>query len=268
MIYMAFMSLPAIASVEWSLKRELKLEASPLDMASSPDGKLVFVLVPGRILIYSVVENRIIDSMLVDKAADRLISGRDNSFVVSSSTEKMLKIYQMETREKIDTSGLPFRGPKDAPVTVAVFSDYQCPYCGRMDSLLGQVLAKNPKTIRIYFKNFPLKFHPFAKQAAIAALAAHDQGKFFEFHEKLFANISTLNDAKIQEIAKELNLDVERFNKKMQDPSLQEIINRDMAEGEKIGVNSTPTIYVNDKLLKDRSLQGVQEVINMELGKP
>lgn len=265
---MAFLTLPAVASEEWTMKRELTLEANPLDLAPSLDGKLVYVLVPGRILIYSVVENKVIDSMLVDKSADRLISGRDNSFVVSSSAEKKLKLYQMERREKIDTSNIPFRGPKDAPVTVAVFSDYQCPYCGRLDSLLRQVLEKNPRTVKIVFKNFPLKFHVFAINAAVAVLAANDQGKFPEFHEKLFANISTLNDAKIQEIAKELNLDVQRFNRKMQDPSLQEIINRDMAEGEKIGVNSTPTIYVNGKLLKDRSLQGFQEVINMELGKP
>lgn len=268
LICTAFLSIPAIASVEWALKRELNLEAAPLDMSTSPDGKLVYVLVSGRILIYSVVENRIIDSMLVDKSADKLISGRDNSFIVLSSVEKKLKIYQMETREKIDTSGRPFKGPKDAPVTIAVFSDYQCPYCGRLDTLLKQVLEKNPRIVKIVFKNFPLKFHAFAKNAAIAALAANDQGKFYEFHEKLFASISTLNDAKIQEIAKEINLDMERFNRKLQDSSLQEIIKRDLAEGERIGVNSTPTIYINGKLLNDRSLQGFQDVINMELKEP
>lgn len=263
-----FLTLPAFASVEWSMKRELKLEAAPLDMTSSPDGKLIYLLVPGRILIYSVPENRIIESMPVDKSADRLISGKDNSFVVSSSADKKLKIYQLETREKIDTSGRPYIGQKDAPVTVAVFSDYQCPYCGRLDTLLRQVLEKNPKTVKIVFKSFPLKFHAFAKSAAIAALAANDQGKFPEFHEKLFANISTLSDIKIQEIAKELNLDMERFNMKLQDSAFQEIVNRDLAEGERIGVNSTPTVYINGKLLKDRSLQGIQEIINMELGRP
>jgi protein-disulfide isomerase len=191
--------------------------------------------------------------MPVDKTADRLISGRDNSFVVSSSADKKLKIYQMEIREKIDTTGRPFKGPKDAPVTIAVFSDYQCPYCGRLDTLLRQVLEKNPKTVKIVFKNFPLKFHAYAKNAAVAALAAYDQGKFAEFHEKLYANIST---QRLQnwEIVKETNLDMERFNRKLQDSSSMVIIKRDLAEGERIGVNSTPTIYVNGKL-NDRSLK-------------
>ncbi len=121
--------------------------------------------------------------------------------------------------------------------------------------------------MKLVFKNFPLDFHKISRKAAAATLAAHEQGKFLEFHEKVFANISILNDAKIQEIAKELKLDLERFNKKMQDPAVLELINRDVAEAQRIGVNSTPTIFVNGKPLKDRSLQGFQEMINMELSR-
>lgn len=129
------------------------------------------------------------------------------------------------------------------------------------------MLEKYPKDVKLVFKNFPLDFHKIARKAASAALAAHEQGKFWEFHEKLFANISALNDAKIQEIAKELKLDLERFNKKMQDKAVLELINRDVAEAQKIGVNSTPTIFVNGKPLKDRSMQGFQEMIDMEFNR-
>jgi protein-disulfide isomerase len=127
------------------------------------------------------------------------------------------------------------------------------------------VLEKYPKDVRLVFKNFPLNFHNMAKKAAAAALAADDQGKFWEFHEKLFANISVLNDAKFQEIAKELKLDLERFNKRVQDHGVSELINRDVAEAQRIGVNSTPSIFVNGKPLKDRSLQGFQDMIEDEL---
>jgi hypothetical protein len=115
----------ADASIELSLKRELNLEASPLDVAGSPDGRLVYLLVPGKILVYSVSENKVIDFMPVNTSADKLSIGKDNSFIVTSNTEKTLKIYQAETRHKIDVSGLPFRGPEHAPVVIAVYSDYQ-----------------------------------------------------------------------------------------------------------------------------------------------
>jgi hypothetical protein len=113
------------ASVEWNLRRQLNLEAPPLDMSVSPDGKLVYVLVPGKILVYSLSENKVIDFMPVDRTADKLALGKDNSFIVASSMEKSLKVYQAEMRHKIDVSGLPFRGPEHAPVVLAVYSDYQ-----------------------------------------------------------------------------------------------------------------------------------------------
>ncbi len=113
------------ASFEWSLKRELNLEAPPLDIVPSLDGKLVYVLIPGKILVYSASENKVIDFMPVDRSADKLTMSKDNSFIVASSTERTLKIYQAETRHKIDVSGLPFRGPERAQVVIAVYSDYQ-----------------------------------------------------------------------------------------------------------------------------------------------
>lgn len=115
----------ADASIEWSLKRELNLEVSPLDIAASPDGKLAYLLVPGKILVYSLSENKIIDFMPVDRLADKLTLGKDNSFVVASASGKFLKVYQAEIRHKIDIAGLPFKGPEKAPVVIAVYSDYQ-----------------------------------------------------------------------------------------------------------------------------------------------
>jgi protein-disulfide isomerase len=98
-------------------------------------------------------------------------------------------------------------------------------------------------------------------------LAAHAQGKFWEFHNKLFENYKALNDAKIQEIATELKLDMERFNKEMQDPSIQKLIARDIKEGEQAGIEGIPIIFVNGKLPKETSLQGLEDLIEAELKK-
>ncbi len=254
-------------AVEWNLKRELILESTPLDMVASADAKTVYILVPGKILAYSTAENTVIDFINVDASADRLLLGKDNLFIVTSSAGKTLKSYQVEMKHQIDVSGLPFRGQDNAPVVIAIYSDYQCPFCGKIDPMIQQVLEKYPKKVKVVYKNFPLSFHKVARPAAAAALAAAEQGKHLEFHEKLFGNIGALSETKIQEIAKELNLDLERFNKRMQDKAVVQLIERDIAEAKRIGVNSTPSIFVNGRPLKQRSFQGFQEMIDAELKK-
>jgi protein-disulfide isomerase len=131
------------------------------------------------------------------------------------------------------------------------------------------VLDKYPKKVNLVFKNFPLSsIHPFAYAAAAASLAADAQGKFWEFHDKLFANQRALNDARIQEIAKELHLDMERFNSTMRDPAIQKLIARDMEEGRQAGAEEgIPLIFVNGRLPKQGSLQGIEALIEAELKK-
>jgi len=129
------------------------------------------------------------------------------------------------------------------------------------------VLVKYPTQVKLVVKNYPLAMHSFAKPAALAALAAHAQGKFLEYHQKLFANYTGLNDTKLQELAMEISLDEERFKKDMASPSLQAVIERDLNEGRKMGIRGIPAIFVNGKLLEDRSLRGFQLMIDGELGK-
>jgi protein-disulfide isomerase len=129
------------------------------------------------------------------------------------------------------------------------------------------VLVKYPTQVKLVVKNYPLAMHSSARPAAIAALAAHAQGKFFEYHQKLFANYASLTDTKLQELAAEISLDEERFKKDMTSPRLQAVIERDLNEGRKMGVRGIPAIFVNGKLLEDRSLRGFQVMIDGELGK-
>ena len=116
------------------------------------------------------------------------------------------------------------------------------------------MLEKYPNDVKLVIKHFPLQIHNYAKKAAIAALAAGKQGKFWEAHEKLFANQNDLNDTKVEAIAGELGLDMEKFKKDLQDPAIASVIDRDMNDGLKANVQGTPTIFINGKLLNQRNL--------------
>jgi protein-disulfide isomerase len=129
------------------------------------------------------------------------------------------------------------------------------------------VLEKYPHNVKVVFKNFPIRSHPFAVKAAAAALAAGSQGKFWEFHDLLFENYNRINDQKIQDIALSLNLDQVEFEKKMNDPEIQQKIGQDVMDGRQAGVNSTPSVFINGRLLRNRTLSGFEEVIDKELEK-
>jgi protein-disulfide isomerase len=133
------------------------------------------------------------------------------------------------------------------------------------------VLEKYPQQVRLVFKNFPLASHRFAQKAALAALAANAQGKFWEFHDALFKNYSSLDDAKVQQIATELGLDMAKLNKDTGDPALEKLVARDVRDGEEAGVRGVPAVFINGKPLKNRSMPGIQEMVTAELkkaGKP
>ena len=122
-----FFAVPAShADIEWTVLKQLNLETSPLDVATSPDGKWMFVLTTGEVLVYSMPDYRLADRMPADKTFDKLgYSAADQTLILTSSSGKTLKLVQMEVVQQFFLSGLPFKGPENAPVTIAVFSDYQ-----------------------------------------------------------------------------------------------------------------------------------------------
>ena len=134
--------------------------------------------------------------------------------------------------------------------------------------VLEQVLEKNPNQVKLVFKNFPIRNHKFAMPAAVAALAADKQGKFWEFHDLLFKDYNRLNEQKVKEIAQQLKLDMVKFEKDRKDPRIRAMINRDMAEGNRAGVRGTPTVFINGRLLRNRNPAGFQELIEKALKKP
>ncbi len=130
------------------------------------------------------------------------------------------------------------------------------------------MLEQYPNDVKLVFKSFPLaRIHKYAMNAAVAAMAANRQGKFWEFHKELFKNYNRLNDEVIDEIAQSVGLDMEQFKKDMQDPALLTMVQRDLKDGVEAGVRGTPTIFVNGRLLQQRSMAGFQELIEQELAK-
>ena len=114
------------ADVDWTAIKEIKLDARPLDVAASPDGTLIYILSPGEIHVFSVSKNKVTDRIPVTKDFDRLTySIQNNTLLLTSSSLNTLKIIQVYPVKDIDISGLPFKGPADAPVIIAVFDDYQ-----------------------------------------------------------------------------------------------------------------------------------------------
>jgi protein-disulfide isomerase len=124
-----------------------------------------------------------------------------------------------------------------------------------------------PNDVKVVFKNFPLRSHQFAMKAAIAAMAAAGQGKFWEFHDLLFKNYNQIDDQKIQEIAQAVGLNMEEYEKKKNDPAIRQQINQDMSDAQQVGLRATPTVFINGILLKNRSLQGFQAAIDKQLEK-
>lgn len=259
--------------VDWEVNNTLKTPTAPLDITASLDGKWTFVLAEGgKLLIYSD-KGTLEETIAVDPAMDRIASSGlqaaniPDRLYLASSKNKTVQTVTLDFAVPINIQGAPFLGPENAPVTVVVFSDFECPYCGTVGGLVEEALAKHPKEVKVVFKQFPLAMHKQAQSAALASLAAHRQGKFWQYHDLLFENQKSLSETKYTELAKKLGLDLERFNKDYRAPVNQQALERDMADAQIAGVRGTPTIFVNGRRLKERTIKDLQQMINQELGK-
>jgi protein-disulfide isomerase len=142
----------------------------------------------------------------------------------------------------------PVKGRPGAPVTLVLFSDFQCPFCARANPTVEEIESAYPNDVRLVWKHLPLPFHPNAMPAALAAEAARRQGgapKFWAMHDRLFSNQSALSTARYEQYAREIGLDLARFRKDMADPALRARIDEDVQLAQRLGVNGTPTFVIN-----------------------
>lgn len=127
------------------------------------------------------------------------------------------------------------------------------------------MLEKYPQQVKLVFKNYPLRSHTFARKAAAAALAAHAQGRFWDFHDALFASYNKLNDASVEEIRVRLELDKSAFDAEREAPQVMDQIKRDQALAREAGVRGTPSVFINGRLQRSRSLKSFSAAVEAEL---
>jgi protein-disulfide isomerase len=169
---------------------------------------------------------------------------------------------------KVEVGKSPVKGPTGAKITIFEFSDFQCPFCRKGADTAEQVLKEYPNDVKLVFKNLPLPFHKEAKPAAIAAAAANNQGKFWEFHNELFANQNSLGADFYKATAKKLNLDMAKFEKDIGSEEIATMIDDEAAIAQKLGFQGTPGFVVGGVPLKGAyPVSEFKTIISKLLGK-
>ena len=151
---------------------------------------------------------------------------------------------------KVPIDDAPVKGSANAPVTIVEFSDFQCPFCSRVEPTLKQVEQDYPGKVKIAFRQNPLPFHQNAMSAAKASLAAKEQGKFWEMHEALFANQKDLSDDAIRKLAKDIGLNVSKFESDWKSDKFNAQIEADIKFAQQNGASGTPSFFINGVSLK------------------
>jgi len=166
---------------------------------------------------------------------------------------------------QISTDDQPTKGNPQARVTIIEFTDYQCPSCAQQHPVVERIMKEFGDRVRLVVRDFPLSQHTEALKAAEAAEAAREQGKYWEYVAVLFRNQSALGVDKLKQYATELGLDRARFDSSLDSGKFADKVQRDVLEGRKLGVNGTPTLYVNGKRVSDRSYEALKATIESSL---
>ncbi|MCC6277152.1 MAG: thioredoxin domain-containing protein [Oligoflexia bacterium] len=156
------------------------------------------------------------------------------------SVEEMMK-----NPKKIEVGSSPWKGTKNSKVTIIEFSDFQCPFCNAVSPTINSLLKKYDGKLKIVFKHRPLPFHNNAKIAAQASMAAHKQGKFWQMHDVLFANNQKLDRPNLVEYAKQIGLNIQKFEKDLDDPEMIKQIESESNWAAQNGLGGTPSFLIN-----------------------
>ena len=192
------------------------------------------------------LKDRIYAYMKMQKKQDQL-----QALIVKLSKEHKVELYFGKPNVKMDIQigESPTFGPKDSKVKIVEFSDFQCPFCSRAAKTVIELKKIYGKKVEFAFKQFPLPMHPNARPAAEAALCVAEQGneKFWKFHDAAFANQDKLDADSLKKYAKSAGVDDAKFEKCVTDKKYSKAVEEDMAYGNKVGVHSTPTFFINGK---------------------
>lgn len=197
--------------------------------------------------------------------SQQAMSQSANALLRSLRQEHDVEILLEAPRVEVAAEG-PARGPEDAPVTIVEFSDYECPYCRRIEPTLAQIVERYPEQVRLVYRHFPIdSIHPRARAAAEAATCAHRQDRFWEYHEILFSN-EDYGDEALRGYAEQAGLDLEAWETCREDPATKRAVQEDVDAGRAVGVTGTPAFFVNGRPLRGAvPLENFVQVIESEL---
>jgi protein-disulfide isomerase len=165
----------------------------------------------------------------------------------------------------IATDDQPAKGAANALVTIVAFSDFECPSCAQQHPVLERIVSEFGDRVRLVMRDFPLSQHANARKAAEAAEAAREQGKYWEYATVLFRNQSALGVDKLRQYASEIGLDRKRFDASLDSGKFAEKVQRDVIDGHKLGINGTPTLYINGRRVSDNSFESVKSAVEAAL---
>ena len=196
---------------------------------------------------------------LASYGVTKIREGMSADQVVEAVVKKYVEEYVLYT---FNVSRSPRKGPSDAKIVIVEFADFECPHCALMVDVMKAVMAKHPQDVAVVFKQFPLPHHTQALKASKAALAAHRQGKFWDMHDRIFANQASLSDSKLETFATELGLDLARFKKDYDDPTVMSEIAADKKEAMAANIMGTPALYINGRMyIDEKSPEKISEYI-------
>jgi protein-disulfide isomerase len=201
---------------------------------------------------------------------EQKIAQRRSEYIRSLRTQAAVKVFLVDpTSVKVDASRGFTRGAEKAPVSIVEFSDFQCPFCKAATTTMHHLMDQYAGKVRWVFRDFPIaSMHPLAPKAHEAARCAAEQGKFWEYHDLLFARSPLLSPAELKQYARELKLDGEAFDRCFESAKYQSAVAADVQEGERLGINGTPAFFINGRLLVGAQPAPVfQQMIDSELAK-
>lgn len=209
-----------------------------------------------------------VKSLLVSYLLEQQTQQQRQQLLAKLRKSAALKIALEPPRHEVATDGHPALGPRDAPVTIVEFSDFQCPFCKRAESSLQVVRRKYGDKLRLVYRNFPLQSHANAQKSAEAAWCAHDQDKFWQFHDAMLADQSKLGVSDLKALAARLGCDAKKFNQCLDQDKYAGAVSEDLADGNKLGVEGTPTFFINGRTLSGAQPPAAfEEVIDQELAR-
>ncbi len=184
---------------------------------------------------------------------DQRLSEAHDALISTLKAKTAVAITLEPPRQQVAAAGHAAKGPETAPIQMVEFSDFQCPFCQRANPVVERVLQTYGDKIRFVYRHYPLANHPNARPAAEAAACANAQGKFWPYHDRLFANSSALSDADLKSHAAATGLDTAAFNACFDGHQKKEEVDTDLKEAELVGVTGTPAFFING-----RSIEGAQ----------